>query len=213
MKYGKYSSLAELKRHELEGVDYRLRARDRGSWATVISPHGGFIDAGTSDIAHAVAGRRYNFFDFQGLKRLQSADLHVTATRFRDPLLDEFLSRSAVAMAIHWMGSSGVSEIWLGGLNGELKAIVRDQLQTVGLKVNTHAPRFRGESPHNVVNLPIQRGVQLEISDELMSALYCNGPRFSPEKRTLKKSDKFYSLVAALKLSLKEYEQIRLEAA
>src|SRR5262245_58074670 len=120
MSFDLYASLAALKEHVQED-SYRVRCLDRHSLVTIIAPHGGYIDAGTSAVARAVAGKRYNLFDFQGLQHERPWELHVTATRFRDPQLTALLDKSRFAMSIHCMGSTGEETIYLGGLNRQLK--------------------------------------------------------------------------------------------
>jgi len=49
---GKYGSFAELARHEIEGKDYRVEVLERAQASVlVVAPHGGMIEAGTSQIA------------------------------------------------------------------------------------------------------------------------------------------------------------------
>ena len=62
-----YPDLDTLKARYRRWQHYNIRIFDMLSDVTIVSPHGGFIEAGTSHIAQLVAGRNYNFFDFQGL--------------------------------------------------------------------------------------------------------------------------------------------------
>lgn len=205
MPQDKYQSLTALKAALRARIDYRTRLLDRRSCVTIIAPHGGFIDAGTSAIARAVAGRNYNLYDFQGLRQENAAELHVTSTRFRDPNLTKLLKRSQTALAVHWMGSCHESTIWLGGLNKRLKEKTLACLQKAEFSVNPNSPRYRGESLSNIVNFPPAHGVQLEISDELMSELF-QGAAFLESGRKPKTTPKFAKLVAALRESLAEYQ-------
>lgn len=206
MSQDKYQSLAALKAALQERIDYRVRILDRNSSVTVISPHGGFIEAGTSAIAREVAGRVYNLYDFQGLRQTQPQELHVTSTRFRDSPLTALLAKSQFAVSIHCMGDSGADVIWLGGLNLQLKQIVLDQLRQAGFEVNPDSPMYRGESPNNIVNLTACKGVQLELSEELLSSMF-NGPRFLESGRRPQGDTRFESLVQALRLSIKTYRK------
>lgn len=201
----KYSSLAALKAELRELRDYQIRLLDRWSWATILSPHGGYIEPGTSALARATAGGNYNYFDFQGLQSDAGMDLHVTSTRFRDPALGALLKRSCTAVSFHCMGKSEESVIWLGGLNKDLKAIVLENLRKAGFSVNPESPRYRGESVNNVVNLVCHKGVQLELSEELIHELFV-GAAFTPGLAPLK-TERFNALVAAMRLSLRQYRQ------
>lgn len=200
----KYHSLAALKAALKENVDYRVALFKRKSWATIMSPHGGFIEPGTSALAKAVAADIYNLYDFQGLRKEAGQDLHVTATRFRDPLLTPVLRRSCVAVSFHSMGPSGQAIVWLGGRNRLLKDLVLQKLREKSFAVNPDSPRYRGESPKNLVNLACHEGVQLELSDELIAELFPDGG-FSLESEEVRTSACFDEFVKAINLALADY--------
>jgi phage replication-related protein YjqB (UPF0714/DUF867 family) len=203
MPADKFPSLAALK--EQLGTDvFRKRVCDRRSDITIIAPHGGFIEAGTSAIAKAIAGRRYNLFDFQGLQRENPLDLHVTATNFRDRQLTGLLDKSIAAVSIHGMGEQHHKDIWLGGLNGKLKGLVLEKLRERRFDVNPDSPMYRGESPRNVVNLARNQGVQLELSNELLAELFVK-TRFTTGGRCPKTTARFADLVAAVQEAIRLY--------
>jgi phage replication-related protein YjqB (UPF0714/DUF867 family) len=181
----------------------RGRTRVPAAQVTIISPHGGFIEAGTSAIAAAVAGKGFNLFDFQGLQREHPQELHVTSTRFRHPVLSALLQRSATAMSIHGMGDQGHKTIWLGGLNTQLKEFALQNLRLAGFCVNPNSPRYRGVNPLNVVNTARSRGIQLELPNELLADLF-TGARFDPARR-VPTTDLFDDLVRSLQTSLRSW--------
>ena len=200
----KYSSLAELKSRLKEGVDFRIRVFDRQSSLTIISPHGGYIEAGTSYLADTIADGKYNLFDFQGLQVNEAAELHVTSTRFRDEQLSKLLERSDIALSIHSMGPKEEAIVWLGGRNLRLKGLVLDNLRMRGFAVNPDSPRYRGESRANITNLARLEGVQLELSDELVAQLF-SGTGFSNTDSAPKTTELFDTFVRAIKLSLEQF--------
>ncbi len=199
----RFPSLEALKQH-FKPKDYRIRCLRRNSPVTVISAHGGYIEAGTSAIVNAIAGRNYNLFDFQCLSQANAKDMHVTSTRFRCPELDKLLSASTVAVSVHGMGHQGEPTIWLGGMNRQLKEITLKVLRAQGFDVNPDGPRYRGESPENIVNLPSQQGIQLEISNELMDTLF-RGHAFLLDRRRLAPTKRFKALVRSMRLALRLY--------
>lgn len=205
----KYRSLAALKAALVENVDYRVLALDRRSWLTVASPHGGFIEPGSSAIAAAAAGRQYNFFDFQALKPEGAKELHVTSTRFREPQLTGLLRRSRAAMSIHCMGTCHEQVIWLGGLNATLKQLVLEELLQAGISVNPDSPQYRGEKPTNFVNMVAEQGVQLEFSEELLLALFESAPFVGRRRPRL--SDLGFVVVTALRSALVRYKRLTAE--
>lgn len=199
----KFPTLAALK-GSVAASDYRIRCLDRKSRITIISPHGGYIEPGTSAIARAIAGRKHNLFDFQGLRKENPKELHVTSTRFRDPLLTGMLESSDAAVSVHGMGNQDKPMIWLGGRNAQLKGLILNLLKQQGFEVNPNGPRYRGESPQNVVNLAGSEGVQLEISDELINQLF-HGPAFRRDRRRLVTRERFAALVSSVRQAVDLY--------
>jgi phage replication-related protein YjqB (UPF0714/DUF867 family) len=207
MKSDIFPNLDSLKRELRRGRDYRSRAVNRGSIVTVIAPHGGFIDEGSSAIARAVASGNFNLFDFQGLHKQESFRLHVTSHRFEDPALTRLIDRSIFALSIHGMADeSKPLEIWLGGLNHELKQLICDALLSEGFAVNASPPRFRGEHARNVVNLPKKHGVQIELPYSLRKAMFRGSRMFFRNGRCPKTTELFDKFVRAVRKAASDYE-------
>jgi phage replication-related protein YjqB (UPF0714/DUF867 family) len=221
-----YPSLDSLKAAMCLGRDYRIRVW-RGKWfgpaydtstgnssssrrksiVTIISPHGGFMELGTSAIARAVAGSDYNLFDFQGLLAYDPFRLHVTSHIFSDPQLTRLLSSTLFAVSIHGMPDSpSPKEIWLGGLNRILKENIRVSLEAHGFTCNSKPPKFKGEHPCNVVNLPYARGVQIELPFSLRRQMFHDSNKlFCRTGRTPKTTPLFQSFVRAVRMAVAEY--------
>lgn len=201
----KYPSLAELKSRLKEGVDYRVRVFNRKSPITIISPHGGYIEPGSSFLAEKIADEKYNLFDFQGLRLQAATDLHITSTRFRDEQLSQLLESSDIAVSVHSMGPKEEAVVWLGGRNLRLKGLVLDNLRMREFAVNPDSPRYRGESRANISNLTRLEGVQLELSDELVEQLF-QGNGFPGAEKAPATTPLFSCFVQALKLSLEQFD-------
>lgn len=193
-----FPDVPTLKSRLKDKRDYRMRFRDRAGFATIVSPHGGYIEEGTSALARACAGPDFNFFDFQGLRQKDPHELHVTSTRFRDPDLMRMLAASEVAVSIHGMGDEDDVTIWLGGLNKDLKESMLKALREQGFLVNPDSPRHRGESKLNFVNMAKQKGVQIELPNNLLKTMFVGSRRFAPNGRCIKTTpvfDKFVKTV------------------
>jgi phage replication-related protein YjqB (UPF0714/DUF867 family) len=203
-----YPNIEALKRAMHRERDYRIRVIDRASSVTIVAPHGGFVDEGTSALARAVAGCNYNLFDFQGLRDVDAFQLHVTSTRFRDPQLGRLLLRSDFAVSLHGMGDEPGQEsvIWLGGLNKGLKQLMQQALENEGFNVNPAPPRFRGEHPDNVVNLAQFHGVQLELPLSLRKHMYCGGITFYRDGKCPKPTAVFARFVRSVRASIAQHQ-------
>lgn len=81
-----YSCFAELKNHEEQNKDYKISISDVGSGITIIAPHGGKIEPGTSDIARKIATQRFNYYCFEGIKKENNECLHITSHHFDEPM-------------------------------------------------------------------------------------------------------------------------------
>jgi phage replication-related protein YjqB (UPF0714/DUF867 family) len=165
---GKYASYAQLARGEVQGRDYRVRARLRPhSSVLIVAPHGGLIEVGTSEIAHFVAGEEYNVFAFEGTKPYgENRDLHITSHQFDHPECLALAARCEVVLSVH--GCLGRSQIHLGGLDDLLAQHVAQRLRRAGFPVEAQSAKYPGRHPLNICNRGSrQRGAQLEITHDL----------------------------------------------
>lgn len=198
-----YPNLAALKRDLVRNKHYRTKVSDRGSAITVVAPHGGFIEAGSSYIARGVAGSDYNLYDFQGLRRHKAQHLHVTSTRFRDRKLNDVLRHTRLAVSIHSMGEEALGEIWVGGLNLQCKQRICEALSQQGFIVNADSPRYRGIHPANVVNLASEHGVQIEIASDVIASMFAmEGPPFARRAMVLPTTARYDAFVSAVRSAL-----------
>jgi phage replication-related protein YjqB (UPF0714/DUF867 family) len=164
----KYTSYAELARHETLGQDYRIAVREaRGSEVLIVAPHGGMIEFGTSELARAIAGDEHNVFSFEGLKPYGcNRSLHITSHRFDHPLCLAMAARCRVVLGIH--GCMGDSHIHLGGLDVNLTARLAYELVRAGFPVDAASRRYPGRHPQNICNRGFnQKGAQLEVTYDL----------------------------------------------
>ncbi len=167
-RLNKYSSYAELARHEVQGRDYRVTANRRArSPVLIVAPHGGRIEVGTSEIAGSVAGGEFSLFSFEGLKpHGANRDLHITSHEFDHPDCVAIAARSETVLAVH--GCMGESLIHVGGLDSELAARLARHLSEAGFAVDAASEKYPGRHPLNICNRGArEKGAQLEITHDL----------------------------------------------
>jgi phage replication-related protein YjqB (UPF0714/DUF867 family) len=199
-----YESLAQLQADLQRNLHYQVRIFDRRRPLTVIAPHGGFIEAGTSHIAEAIAAHDCNFFDFQALRQRNAKRLHVTSVKFRHAYLVDLLGRSHTAVSVHSKGSEQNGTILIGGLNSALKDRIFAELSQAGFPVTTKGPRYRGVHPQNVVNLAAEKGVQIELTSRVIARMFApRTPRFSREQAALQTTEYFDNFVAAVRRAIR----------
>jgi phage replication-related protein YjqB (UPF0714/DUF867 family) len=177
MPSDRYRNFDDLRRHEREGIDFRICVAQRGTSVAVIAPHGGKIEPATSEITAAIAGALYDSYCFEGLRSRPHHHLHITSTRFDEPQCLGLISTCDLVVAVH--GLSGTREaVDVGGLDDELRDLIDEKLKAAGFdsKVVTrgsHAAR----SKSNICNKGRRKaGVQLELTKALRDA-FMQGPR------------------------------------
>ena len=163
-----YQCFAELTQHESEGTDYAVRVSWRpDSPLLVVAPHGGGIEAGTSELAASIASDEHNLFTFDGLKRSGNRRLHIGSKRFDHPECLELLTRCTVVLGVH--GCLGERQIYVGGLETQLMVRLIEELTSAGLPATSSVPaHLAGRDPLNICNRGTRgRGAQLEITMDL----------------------------------------------
>jgi phage replication-related protein YjqB (UPF0714/DUF867 family) len=171
----KYPDFATLAANERSGIAYDIVARQAQPAFAIVAPHGGGIEAGTSEIADLVAGRTYSFYTFEGLKPSGNHDLHITSTRFDEPICLTLIDVSDVVVTLHGEHSEEDGEgVFLGGLDTGLRDRIGDALGRNGFDVRTHAnPNLQGREARNICNRGrSEAGVQLELSKAVRKTMF-----------------------------------------
>ncbi|MER8186475.1 poly-gamma-glutamate hydrolase family protein [Kitasatospora sp. NPDC094015] len=192
-----------------EGVDYGRRYRrhrvDAGPpgapprWirTTVIAPHGGGIEEGTSELCLAIAGYHpadlspgpdggppHDFWIFDGLRAAGNAPLHVTATHCDDTVARALAAGSLNVLSVHGCSparaglEAGARAVLVGGLNAAFRRYLVEEFTAAGIRAvgATGQERIAGRSPENICNRTLLgMGAQLEITAELRRALFAEG--------------------------------------
>jgi phage replication-related protein YjqB (UPF0714/DUF867 family) len=170
-----YKHFADLEQHERSGIDYCVILRREEPAFAIVAPHGGGIEPGTSEIADAIACRRWSFYTFEGLKRKGNSILHITSTCFDEPMCVTLLGNSNRVVTIHGEESDDDGQgVFLGGLDIELGARVGALLMEQGFDVRKHPdPNLQGLDPKNICNRGTAgAGVQLELSRAVRETLF-----------------------------------------
>ena len=189
-----------------EGVDYGRRHRRHELFddsldqqpalarTTIIAPHGGGIETGTSELCLAVAGYQpatlevtppagptYDYWMFEGLRPADNDELHVTSTRCDDAAAVSFCAGSLNALALHGcrpvtVGLPETSEtVLVGGRNFTFKQYLLEAFADRQLDARDAAPfkAINGDDPANIVNRTLLgMGAHLELTSPLRSAMF-----------------------------------------
>ena len=166
-----YTNYSELRNSEKEGEDYRIRSHEGHSNILIMAPHGGCIEPGTTEIAHAVAAKEHGFYSFEGLKNSGNTALHITSTHFDEPVGLKLAGVARSLLTIH--GCRDYKPIiYLGGKDRILLEEIRNTLKEAGIPFGED-PRFPGLHPKNICNRSLRgMGVQMEISTALRRLMF-----------------------------------------
>jgi len=189
----RFHSFEALATAMTEGVDYRIRSKDRGTSVVILAPHGGTIEPGTSEIAEAIAGADFSFYCFEALKTGAHGEFHITSHRFDEPRAVDLVGRSSTAVAVHGRKDDGSDTVWLGGRAVALRDAIGASLCNAGFEAqpNTTLP---GLHETNICNRTGSgTGVQLEV------------PRTLRQRLATNESDlvKFYSAIRDVEAKIK----------
>jgi phage replication-related protein YjqB (UPF0714/DUF867 family) len=169
----KYKCFDALCSRQRQGQDFRIRSRDLKSATVIVAPHGGGIEPGTSEIAEAISGNDMSFYVFEGTKRSNNKELHITSAKFNEPACLALVGAAERVITIH--GENCRDEIvFLGGCDTQGVDLLRAVLGSQGFVVRCHKNHgLQGLDPSNICNRGRSRaGIQLELSYGLRRSLF-----------------------------------------
>ncbi|MFI5530905.1 poly-gamma-glutamate hydrolase family protein [Kitasatospora sp. NPDC051853] len=223
----------------VEGVDYGRRLRrhlvddqDPAAAAapvrtTVIAPHGGGIEGGTSELCLAIAGYSpagptdtapagplHDFWMFEGLRSSGNSALHVTSTHFDDLTGRAMCAGSLNVVSLHGCTAAqagleaGAAAVLIGGLNATLRQYLAEEFAAAGIRAATATgdEEIAGVHPQNICNRSLLgAGAQLELTTELRAAMFAPGKntRLDRAANTL---PLFWSFTAAVRTAIQRLE-------
>lgn len=161
-----FESFADLAAAYEQDKDYRIVKVPRpGSSTAIVAPHGGGIEAYTSDIACAIAGEEFGLYLFEGLLRAGNfAAFHLSSHLFDEPGCLEMLQACRRVVSVHGCGAPG-EVVLIGGLDSALRSAIASELKAAGLACEDAPPGLDATDPQNICNRgDAGGGVQLEIS-------------------------------------------------
>ncbi len=221
----------------VETVDYARRYRrqelfDDGlphkcavAKTTIIAPHGGGIEFGTSELCLAIAGYHpatlavtpgtgvtYDYWMFEGLRASDNSELHVTSTHCDDGVAVSLCAGALNALALHGCTTSraglpdDTAAVLVGGRNATLKQHLLDEFASAGLGAIDAAgiDQLNGDEPANIVNRTLLgMGGHLELTGPLRSAMFGDNTRPQRKHTT---TQVFWDFAAACRNALARVE-------
>ncbi|MGG5177733.1 poly-gamma-glutamate hydrolase family protein [Bacillus sp. MM09(2025)] len=200
-----YQNYEELSAHERKGIDYQILHERKGDQLLVLSPHAGGIESGVSELVHEISSD-YSMYLFEGLKVKGNHVLHITSTRFDEPLCLSEVHTHHYTFALHGYGETEVLQTLVGGTDRERAAETVKRLTQNGFQalLLAESDRFSGTHPDNINNKCLTgKSVQLEISQAQRRAFFQD---FRRQYRRDTQTEQFYRYTNVLKQVLALYE-------
>jgi len=221
----------------VETVDYSRRYRRRelvndGSpgtspivKTTIIAPHGGGIEFGTSELCLAVAGYSpatlevppgtgvtYDYWMFEGLRPAGNGELHVTSTHCDDGVALSLCGQALNVLALHGCSTTqaelpdDAEVVLVGGRNTTLKQQLLAEFASAGLDAVDAAGHeaLNGDEPTNIANRTLLgMGGHLEVTGPMRSAMFTVNTR---AQRKFTTTALFWAFAAACRNALARVE-------
>jgi len=170
MNRSKYHNFFELA-NESSG-HFQIKHAQRGSDIIILTPHGGGIEPGTSEVVKALAGQQFSFYCFEGIRQDGNDALHITSTRFDEPVGRSMAANAETVLAVHGCGDKK-DRLYLGGLDEEWISHFMSAFQKAGFPAERGFGHISGKNPRNICNLGRKRkGVQFELSEGLRRKMF-----------------------------------------
>ncbi|MBT2575220.1 poly-gamma-glutamate hydrolase family protein [Bacillus sp. ISL-51] len=192
--YLDFKSLAE---HE-DPDDYHISYnRQEGSQVLIMSPHGGRIEGGVSEIVRSFSDD-FSTYLFEGLKAHDNQTLHITSTNFDEPAALKSIKQHRYVIAVHGYKGDGKNTL-VGGSDRKRAAKLVKALERSGFSAELASSKsgLAGVHAENINNQgKTGLSIQLEISREQREAFFDN---FDYREREYTKTDEFYRFVRTIK--------------
>jgi phage replication-related protein YjqB (UPF0714/DUF867 family) len=167
-----YRSFEELRQHEVEGEDYRIRIELRDPGVLIMAPHGGKIEPMTAEISEVIAGMDYSFYSFEGLKADGNSTLHIESHLFDEPRALKAVKKADVIITVHGQMNQKDEFVMTGGLHTDLRLQIDRQLEAAAFQTRPPTKGLMGTDPLNICNRgKLREGVQLEVSRKVRDLL------------------------------------------
>lgn len=145
-------------------------------YISLIAIHGGMIEKYTDNLVKEIAKIiGCNYFTFESKDKNDNLRLHITSTRFNNPICESIVKESFFTISIH--GADEEEDIiYVGGLDYYFINIIKNNLNENNFNVpNKIRSGLKGVSKYNICNKNIRNmGIQLEVSEGYRNKFFDN---------------------------------------
>lgn len=201
--YANFNALNQAKKIR---SDYKLKLKP-GKRTIYMSPHGGGIEGGASELAMFSPDPNDAYYLFEGTMSSGNSDLHVTSTNFDEPNARRMMKEFDITVAYHGYGDSVNAHTKIGGLDTDLKTFALEELTAAGFsaEIEPDTSTIAGLEPGNITNSNKRgKGLQLEMSTLQRQNLFGT---FTSSGRKNSLLPAFWDYVNAIKRAVERLKQ------
>lgn len=163
----KYANFGELRKAYKMRTQFDLRLKKGSSGIIYLTPHGGGIETGCSELSEFSADANDSYFIFDAKLSTGNSDMHITSTHFDEPNARSLVAQHDIAVSYHGYSDSAVKNTKVGGLDEELRNLIGAEFTAAGIpwEQEPFESSIAGAEPDNICNITRRgMGVQLEMS-------------------------------------------------
>lgn len=186
--------------------DYRLKLKP-GKRTIYMSPHGGGIEGGCSELAIFSPDPEDAYYLFEATMSSGNSELHVTSTNYDEPNGRRMMKEFDITVSYHGYGDSTLAHTKIGGLDTDLKTFALEELTNAGFsaEIEPDTSSIAGLEPGNITNSNKRgKGLQLEMSTAQRQALFGT---FTSAGRKNSLLPAFWDYVNAIKRAVERLKQ------
>lgn len=195
-----YANFNELKADTVAEVDYHIEAKKRNSNIIMMTPHGGGIEVGTSELVSFAAKGIFSEYVFEGLRTSNNRELHITSTNFDEPICLNIVRSSEHVVAFHGYADT-VKHTLIGGRDTNAKQYVHKALTAAGFscEIVPVGGYLAGSDTENICNKGTRAmGLQLELSTAQRNAFFGINTRADRINTTLPEFHKYVDALVSV---------------
>ena len=199
MTEDRYANFQELQADTTAEVDYHIESVKRDSPILIMTPHGGGIESGVSELVLYTAAGEFSEYYFEALRTANNRDLHITSSNFDEPIGDKMARESEFTLAYHGYSDTENKHTLIGGRDEQAKHAAYKALTRAGFsaEVLANGTYLAGSEQNNICNRNKRgMGLQLELSTAQRLAFFETNTR---AKRRLTTNAEFHRYVEAIR--------------
>ncbi|MDT0149979.1 poly-gamma-glutamate hydrolase family protein [Priestia aryabhattai] len=194
-----YKNFEELRQVNTYESDYNLLMGFGTSGILFMTPHGGGIESGASELCMFSAGTKHSYYALEGWRSSGNTALHITSTHWDEPNGTRMVKESNYTVSYHGYASS-TKNTKIGGRDLKLMQLVKANFEAAGIpcELEPTTSNIAGAEPTNIVNKNKRRmGIQLEISTAQRTAFFDTNTRSDRRNTTNAEFDAYVNAVVS----------------